>query len=95
MALTRNIDLHLLECFDVLLRERSVSRAAESLGVSQSSASEMLARLRERLGDPLLVRVLAAGVLFIVIIIIDIFIVVLVIAVVVAMLLDELPPLQE
>ncbi len=56
MALTRNIDLHLLECFDVLLRERSVSRAAESLGVSQSSASEMLARLRERLCDPLLVR---------------------------------------
>lgn len=56
MPLARNLDLHLLECFDVLLRERSVSRAAESLGVSQSSASEMLARLRERFGDPLLVR---------------------------------------
>lgn len=56
MAHTRNIDLQLLECFDVLMRERSVSRAAERLGVSQSSASEMLAKLRERFGDPLLVR---------------------------------------
>jgi DNA-binding transcriptional LysR family regulator len=56
MASSRNIDLHLLECFDLLMRERSVSRAAEHLGVSQSSASEMLARLRERFGDPLFVR---------------------------------------
>ncbi len=52
----RNLDLHALECFDVLMRERSVSRAAERLGMSQSSASELLARLRERFGDPLLVR---------------------------------------
>jgi DNA-binding transcriptional LysR family regulator len=51
-----NLDLHSLECFDLLLRERSVSRAAERLGMSQSSASEMLARLRERFADPLLVR---------------------------------------
>lgn len=56
MATLRNLDLHTLECFDLLLRERSVSRAAEQLGISQSSASEMLARLRERFGDPLLVR---------------------------------------
>lgn len=53
---SRNLDLHALECFDMLLRERSVSRAAERLGMPQSSASEMLARLRERFGDPLLVR---------------------------------------
>ncbi|MGE0315974.1 MAG: LysR family transcriptional regulator [Lautropia sp.] len=52
----RNLDLHALECFDVLLRERNVSRAAERLRISQSSASEALARLRERFGDPLLVR---------------------------------------
>jgi DNA-binding transcriptional LysR family regulator len=52
----RNLDLHALECLDMFLRERSVSRAAERLGMSQSSASEMLARLRERFDDPLLVR---------------------------------------
>lgn len=52
----KNLDLHLLECFELLMRERSVSRAAEHLGMSQSSASEMLARLRDRFGDPLLVR---------------------------------------
>lgn len=56
MLSPRNLDIHLLECFDMLMRERSVSRAAERLGVSQSSASEALARLRERFGDPLLVR---------------------------------------
>jgi DNA-binding transcriptional LysR family regulator len=51
-----NLDLHALECLDMFVRERSVSRAAERLGMSQSSASEMLARLRERFDDPLLVR---------------------------------------
>ena len=52
----RNLDLHSLECLEALLRERSVSRAAEQVGLSQSAMSEMLARLRERFGDPLLVR---------------------------------------
>ncbi|MGD9943970.1 MAG: LysR family transcriptional regulator [Burkholderiaceae bacterium] len=52
----RNLDLHDLECFDTFLRERSVSRAAERLGLSQSSASDALARLRTRFDDPLLVR---------------------------------------
>ncbi len=33
-----------------------MTRAAERLGLSQSSTSEMLARLRERFNDPLLVR---------------------------------------
>ena len=56
MTSPRNLDLHALECFDMLLRERSVSRAADRMGISQSSMSEALARLRERLGDPLLVR---------------------------------------
>lgn len=53
---TRILDLHTLECFDLLMRERSVSRAAERMGVSQSTMSETLGRLRERFGDPLLVR---------------------------------------
>lgn len=52
----RNLDLHTLEAFDCLLRERSVTRAAERMGMSQSSMSELLGRLRERFGDPLLVR---------------------------------------
>lgn len=52
----RNLDLHMLECFDMLMREKNVSRAAERLGLSQSSTSETLGRLRDRLGDPLLVR---------------------------------------
>jgi DNA-binding transcriptional LysR family regulator len=56
LVLHRNLDLNSLECFDVLMRERNVSRAAERLGLSQSSMSEALARLRERFGDPLLVR---------------------------------------
>lgn len=56
MNSTRNLDLYALECFDMLMRERSVSRAAERMDISQSSMSEALARLRERLGDPVLVR---------------------------------------
>lgn len=56
MAQARNLDLFTLECFDMLLRERSVSRAAQRMDMSQSSMSEALARLRERFADPLLVR---------------------------------------
>jgi DNA-binding transcriptional LysR family regulator len=52
----RSLDLHTLEAFDCLLRERSVTRAAQRMGMSQSSMSELLGRLRERFGDPLLVR---------------------------------------
>ncbi|MDR7096932.1 LysR family transcriptional regulator [Hydrogenophaga laconesensis] len=51
-----SLDLHTLECFDTLVREGSVSRAADRMGMSQSSASEVLARLRDRFSDPLLVR---------------------------------------
>ena len=56
MSFQRNIDLHLLECFAALMRELNVSRAAERMGLSQSAMSEVLARLRERFDDPLLVR---------------------------------------
>ena len=54
--LLRGIDLNLLVVLDVLLRERSVSRAAAELGRSQPALSHALARLREDLGDELLVR---------------------------------------
>jgi DNA-binding transcriptional LysR family regulator len=50
------IDLNLLVAFDALARERSVTRAAERVGVTQSAMSHALGRLRDLLGDPLLVR---------------------------------------
>ena len=52
----RNIDIHLLRCFEALMDERSVSRAAERMHLSQPAMSHALARLRRRLGDPLLLR---------------------------------------
>ena len=52
----RNIDLNLLRVLDVLLREQHVSRAAQALHLSQPATSAALMRLREALGDPLLVR---------------------------------------
>jgi DNA-binding transcriptional LysR family regulator len=50
------IDLNLLVVFDALAREKSVTRAAERVGVTQSAMSHALRRLRDLLGDPLLVR---------------------------------------
>jgi DNA-binding transcriptional LysR family regulator len=49
-------DLNLLLTLDVLLTEESVARAAKRLRLSPSAMSRALARLRETLGDPLLVR---------------------------------------
>lgn len=49
-------DLSALATLDALLQEGSVTRAAERLGLSTPAVSHALARLRERLGDPLLVR---------------------------------------
>jgi DNA-binding transcriptional LysR family regulator len=50
----RSFDLNLLVVFEVLMAERSVTRAAERLGRTQSAVSHSLARLRQQLGDPLL-----------------------------------------
>ena len=52
----RRIDLNLLLVFEVLMAERSVTRAAERLARTQSAVSHSLARLREQLDDPLLVK---------------------------------------
>ncbi len=52
-----SLDLNLLVLLDALLEQRSVGRAGRALGMSQPAASRGLATLRERLGDPLLVRV--------------------------------------
>ena len=50
------VDWNLLPALNALLHESSVSRAAAQIGVTVPSMSRMLARLREVLGDPLLVR---------------------------------------
>jgi DNA-binding transcriptional LysR family regulator len=50
------VDLNLVLALDALLAERHVTRAASRLGITQSAASHALARLRDLLGDPLLVR---------------------------------------
>jgi DNA-binding transcriptional LysR family regulator len=52
-----SLDLNLLVALDALLLEASVSRAAMRIGLSQPAASHALQRLRDMLGDPLLVRV--------------------------------------
>ncbi|WP_374571962.1 LysR family transcriptional regulator [Phenylobacterium sp.] len=52
----KSIDLNLLVALDVLLSERSVTRAARRLGLSASAMSRTLARLRSATGDPLLVQ---------------------------------------
>jgi DNA-binding transcriptional LysR family regulator len=52
----RNVDLNLLVALDALLDERSVSRAAGRLHLSQPATSALLARLRGLFGDPLLLR---------------------------------------
>lgn len=49
-------DLNLLVTLDALLAEGSVARAARRLRLSPSAMSRSLARLRDTLGDPLLVR---------------------------------------
>lgn len=51
-----HIDLNLLKLIPVLAEERSVTRAAERLFISQSAFSHALNRLREELNDPLFVR---------------------------------------
>jgi DNA-binding transcriptional LysR family regulator len=52
----KDLDLNLLRLFDAIWRTRSVSRAAETLDLSQPAASQGLARLRRLLGDGLFVR---------------------------------------
>jgi Transcriptional regulator len=44
-----------LVALDALLAERSVTRAADRVGLSQPGMSNTLARLRKLFGDPLLV----------------------------------------
>lgn len=52
----RNLDINLLKAFDALSDERSVTRAAERLSLTQPAVSGMLTRLRECFDDPLFTR---------------------------------------
>lgn len=52
----RSLDFNLLKAFHVLLEERSVTRAATRLALTQPAVSGMLGRLRENFDDPLFVR---------------------------------------
>jgi DNA-binding transcriptional LysR family regulator len=50
----KGLDLNLLVALDALVDERSVSRAAERLNMSQPAMSAALARLRDYFDDPIL-----------------------------------------
>src|SRR5262249_33620612 len=50
------IDANLIVALNALLQERSVTRAADRMGLGQPAMSHALARLRDQLGDPLLIR---------------------------------------
>jgi len=52
-----SLDLNLLVALDALLLEANVSRAAMRIHLSQPATSHALQRLRDLIGDPLLVRV--------------------------------------
>jgi len=53
---TVEVDLRQLRAFEVLLRERNLTRAATVLGVAQPALSKTLAKLRRYFADPLFVR---------------------------------------
>lgn len=52
----RTLDLNLLKTLDALLDERSVTRAAQRLSLTQPAVSGMLNRLRDYFDDPLFSR---------------------------------------
>lgn len=51
------LELRQLRVFQTLLREHNLTRAAESLGVTQPALSKTLAQLRTYFSDPLFIRV--------------------------------------
>lgn len=52
----RTLDLNLLRIFDEVMAERSLTRAARNLNLTQPAVSNALRRLRETLGDELVQR---------------------------------------
>ncbi len=51
-----NLDLNLLRVFDAVMTEQNLTRAASRLSMTQPAVSNALRRLREALGDELLIR---------------------------------------
>lgn len=51
-----NLDLNLLRVFDAVMTEQNLTRAASHLAMTQPAVSNALRRLRESLGDELLIR---------------------------------------
>ncbi len=51
-----NLDLNLLRVFDSVMAEKSLTRAANTLALSQPAISSAMQRLRDALGDPLFER---------------------------------------
>ncbi len=51
-----SLDLNLLRVFDVVMSERNLTRAASRLAMTQPSVSNALKRLRDSVGDDLLIR---------------------------------------
>lgn len=56
MVNLRTFDLNLLRVFEAISHDRSVSIAADKLGLSQPAISNALNRLRRQLDDPLFIR---------------------------------------
>ncbi len=52
----RTLDLNLLRVFDEVMTARNITRAAETLAMTQPAVSNALRRLREALGDELVIR---------------------------------------
>jgi len=52
----RTLDLNLLRVFDAVMSERSLTRAAQVLAITQPAASQALKRLHGSLGEPLFIR---------------------------------------
>ena len=52
----RSLDLNLLKALQALLETQSITRMGEYLDLSQPAASRVMSKLRQALGDPLLVR---------------------------------------
>lgn len=50
------IDLNLLVVLDAVLQTESVGRAADRVGITKPAMSHALSRLRDQIGDPILVR---------------------------------------
>ena len=52
----RSLDLNLLRVFDEVMAERSLTKAAHKLSITQPAVSNAMRRLREVVGDELMVR---------------------------------------